>query len=135
MRVQYAMIGAVEPGEAVGEQQKVPAILLPFVPLHKRALGVACGVVGGGGIWLITIILLLKGGSRVGPTLGLLNQFLVGYSVTWLGSFFGLAWGFALGFAFGWTFAALHNVIFRLWLYIMRSRAEREQYGDLLDRL
>jgi hypothetical protein len=135
MRVQYNMVETAEPGEVVGEQHKVPPILLPFVPIHKRALGVACGVVAGAGIWLATAILLLKGGSQVGPTLELLNQYLVGYDVTWPGAFIGLAWGFALGFVFGWMFAALRNMTFRLWLYVIRSRAEREEYGDLLDRL
>ena len=125
-------------GEIVDEKEEVSLspILLPFAPMLKRAMGVACGVVLGGLIWVATAILVLRSGrGPVWPNLGLLSQFFWGYRVTWLGSFIGLAWGFAIGYVFGWTFAALHNVTFRLWLALVRFRAEKEQYSDLLDRL
>jgi hypothetical protein len=103
--------------------------------MHKRAMGIALGIVAGGLLWLATAILLLKGGYPVGPNLWLLSQFLAGYSVTWPGAFIGLAWGFALGYIAGWSFAALRNLVFRSWLVIIRSRVEKEQYRDILDRL
>ncbi len=109
-------------------------LLQPFAPLHKRALGVATALVAGGIVWLLTAILLLKGGAVVGPTLGLLSQFLYGYSVSWSGSLIGLAWGLAIGYVFGWSVAALRNGIFRLWLKIICWRAEI-QNSNLLDHM
>jgi len=113
----------------------LPPILLPFVPIHKRAMGLACGLVLGGLSWLLTVAILLKHPRPLWPNLGLLSQFMYGYRVSWLGSLIGLAWGFAFGYAFGWSFAALHNLIFRCWLAVVRARAEKEEYSDLLDRL
>lgn len=125
-------------GELVGEKEQVSLspILLPFAPMVKRAMGVACGVVSGGLVWLATATLVLRSGhGQVWPNLGLLSHFFWGYRVTWLGSLIGLAWSFAVGYVFGWTFAALHNVTFRLWLALVRFRAEKEEYSNLLDRL
>ncbi len=122
----FAMGGAAKPS--------LPPVLLPFAPLHKRAMGVAIGVVAGGVLWLATAILLLKGGYPVGPMLGLLGQFLYGYSVTWAGSFIGLLWGFVLGFVAGWCFAALRNGIFRLWLKLIYWRAEIDN-SNILDHM
>jgi hypothetical protein len=137
-RVTMAEVTDSDMGELVGgkEQVSLSPILLPFAPMLKRAMGVACGLVLGGLIWLATATVVLRfGRAPVWPNLGLLSQFFWGYRVTWLGSFIGLAWGFAIGYVFGWSFAALHNVTFRLWLALVRLRAEKEQYSNLLDRL
>ncbi len=120
---------------AADERPTVPPILLPFAPMNKRALGLATGIVLGTLVWLATIILVLKGGPHVGPTLSLLSQYFYGYRVTAAGSFVGLAWVFALGYILGWVFAALRNALFRAWLEMAYSRAELEEYGDILDRL
>jgi hypothetical protein len=119
------------------EQPKpsLPPVLLAFAPIHKTALGVASGVVLGGMIFLMTAILLIKGGPRVGANLMLIGQYSFGYTVTWMGSLIGLAWGFAVGFLIGWSFALVHNSVVWIWLNLVRSRAEMEEYGDLLDHL
>lgn len=111
------------------------AMLLAFARLHKRALGAATGMAMGGGLMLFTLILVLKGGIEVGPRLGLLGQFFLGYDVTLAGAFVGLAWGFVAGFALGWFFALLHNFLVWAWLALIRSKAEMEQYGDFLDHM
>jgi hypothetical protein len=112
-----------------------PPLLLAFAPLHRTALGVAGGVVLGGMIFLATLYLVLKGGYPVGPNLALLGQFFFGYEVTFPGAFIGLAYGFLTGFILGWGFAVLRNIAVWLWLTIIRSRAEMEQYGDFLDHM
>lgn len=119
------------------EQPKppLPPVLLAFAPIHKTALGVASGVVLGGIIFLMTAVLLIKGGQRVGANLMLIGQYSFGYTVTWMGSLIGLAWGFAVGFLVGWSFAVVHNSVVWIWLNLVRSRAEMEEYGDLLDHL
>lgn len=110
-------------------------VLQAFAPLHKLAMGVAWGTVLSGLIFLMTVALLLKGGEHVGPNLGLLGQFFIGYTVTWTGALVGLLWGFAAGFVLGWGFALTRNLTLWVWLMIIRSRAEMEQYGDFLDHL
>src|SRR5262245_51258436 len=77
-----------------------------FAKVSATALGIACGLLGGAGIFAATAILLLKGGSRVGPNLLLLP----GYSVTWPGSLIGAGYGFLAGFIGGWTVAFLVSV-------------------------
>lgn len=110
-------------------------VLLAFAPMHRLGMGVAGGVVCGLGLFLMTMILVLKGGYPIGPTLGLLGNYFFGYSVTFLGSFVGFGWGFVTGFVLAWTFALLHNFLIWVWLVIIRSRAEMEQYGDFLDHM
>ncbi len=118
------------------EEVKLPdQVLLAFAPLHRSALGVATGVIGGGGLFIMTMILVAKGGYRIGPTLGLLANFFYGYTVTFPGAWIGLAWGFAAGFVFGWGVAFVHNAVIWAWLVIVRSRAEMDQYGDFLDHM
>lgn len=119
------------------EQPKIPLppVLLAFAPIRKTALGVASGVVLGGIIFLMTAILLIKGGQRVGANLTLIGQYFFGYTVTWMGSLIGMAWGFAVGFLVGWSFALVRNSVVWIWLILVRSRAEMEEFGDLLDHL
>lgn len=110
-------------------------VLLAFAPLHRLGMGMAGGVVFGGGLFLMTVVLLLRGGYPVGPTLGLLGHFFIGYTVTWPGALIGLAWGFFAGFLLGYAFALAHNIAVWLWLMVVKSRAEMEQYGDFLDHM
>ncbi len=110
-------------------------VLLAFAPLHRLALGVAAGVVYGGIMFLLTEILVLKGGYPLGPNLALFGEFFYGYTVSFTGGFVGLAWGFGIGFMLGWGFAVVHNLVIWIWLVIIRSQAEMEQYGDFLDHM
>jgi hypothetical protein len=117
------------------EPQLPEPVLLAFAPMHRLGMGVAGGVVSGAMLFVMTMILVLKGGYPIGPTLGLLGHFFFGYSVTFGGAFIGFGWGFVSGFLLGWTFAVLHNVLIWIWLVVVRSRAEMEQYGDFLDHM
>jgi len=110
------------------------ALLLAFAPLHRLAMGVAVGVVLGGLVFLVTIVQMIRGGGA-GPNLWLLGHFFIGYRVTVPGAFIGLLWGFAVGFLLGSGFALLRNMIVWIWLTVIRSRAEMEEYGDFLDHL
>jgi hypothetical protein len=112
-----------------------PELLLAFAPLHRTALGVASGTVMGGVIFIATLFLVVKGGYPVGPNLALLGEFMYGYTVTLSGALIGFVWGFGIGFFIGWIFAVAHNVAIWLWLIIIRSQAEMDQYGDFLDHM
>jgi hypothetical protein len=118
------------------EQVEIPQqVLLAFAPLHRVALGVASGVVSGGMLFALTMILVVKGGYPLGPNLALMGEFLYGYTVSFTGAFVGLAWGLGLGYILGWGFAVAHNLATWLWLLVIRSQAEMEQYGDFLDHM
>ncbi|HTY77431.1 MAG TPA: NAD(P)/FAD-dependent oxidoreductase [Candidatus Bathyarchaeia archaeon] len=95
-----------------------------FPRIDGVALGIASGAVSGILLSLATLLLVLKGGLVIGPHLGLLGQFLPGYSVTIRGSALGLAYGFAAGFVSGWGFAALRNVSLLLSFAVLRRRAQ-----------
>ncbi|MGH9814514.1 MAG: hypothetical protein ACRD5F_13980 [Candidatus Acidiferrales bacterium] len=129
----------LETQEAANKAAAGPAlpepVLLAFAPLHRMGMGMAGGVVFGGGLFLMTIALLLRGGYPIGPKLSLLSHFFSGYSVTWPGSLLGLAWGFVAGFFLGYSFALAHNLAVWLWLVVVKSRAEMDQYGDFLDHM
>jgi hypothetical protein len=79
------------------------------VRLNGTVMGLAFGAAAGLALFVATNWLVLKGGDPVGPHLGLLGQFFIGYSVTFAGSFIGLAYGFVTGFFAGWIMARIYN--------------------------
>jgi protoporphyrinogen oxidase len=95
-----------------------------FPRMDGIALGVATGTVAGLLLALATLFLVIKGGPVVGPNLGLLGQFLPGYTVTGAGSLLGLFYGLTVGFLAGWGFALLRNLSLFLSLAILRRRAQ-----------
>jgi hypothetical protein len=101
-------------------------LLLAFAPIHRRALGVACGLVLGGLLSIATLVLVPQRHDR-DFSLDLLGQFFKGYSVSWQGVF--------VGFIFGWSLALIRNAAVWIWLTVIRSRAEMSEYSDLLDHL
>ncbi len=117
------------------EEELPGPLLLAFAPLHRLGMGVAGGVVLGGLIFLMTLFLVAKGGYPIGPTMALLGQFWLGYTVTFPGAFIGLFYGFGTGFVAGWGFAVIRNLAVWTWLTLIRSRAEMEEYGDFLDHM
>jgi hypothetical protein len=98
-------------------------------------MGVAGGTVLSCLLFMATLVVQLKGGTPSEPNLALLGQFLFGYTVSFTGSIVGFLWGFAIGFALGWSFALLRNLTLWACLAVVRSRAEMEQFGDVLDHL
>lgn len=84
-------------------------VLTHLVRLNAVVSGIVAGVILGGGLFLITNWLVLKGGDIVGPHLSLLNQFFIGYTVTFWGSLLGLLYGFVTGFIIGYSIAFLYN--------------------------
>ena len=104
-----------------------------FARMDGVALGTALGVVAGVGLFLATIILLLKGGEFVGPRLGLLRNFLPGYEVTWPGALIGLLEGGLIGFALGFFIASLRNWSMMAYAHLLKRRAETQAAGNVLD--
>jgi len=110
-------------------------LLRAFAPLHSVALGLAGAVVASGLLAVVTTVLLLRGSDEAITAGSLLGQFLWGYSVSVRGIFIGLIWGLVVGFVMGYGFALLRNAAVWLWLTLIRSRAEMDQYSDFLDHL
>ncbi len=115
-------------------EQLPPEVALAFAPLHKRALGVACGLVGALIVAGVTAFhLVALGGNESG--LSLLAQYFAGYSVSWAGVFVGAFWGFATCFVFGWFAAFSRNLVLATYLFVARTRDEMKQTRDFLDHI
>jgi len=70
-----------------------------LVRLNALTLALVAGTLTGAGVFLVTMALVLKGGSDVGSTLGLLSHYLPGFTVSVGGAFLGLLWGVVIGSA------------------------------------
>jgi hypothetical protein len=105
-----------------------------FLPLHKRAFGMATGAAAAFIAFLITAISLLRPSSE-GPDLGLISEYFAGYSVSWPGAFIGAAWAAFTGFIMGWFLAFCRNLFLAVRLFVLRTRAELAQDRDFLDHI
>lgn len=84
-----------------------------LLKLNARAWGTAIGLILGLGLFLATMILIVKGGIDVGAHLSLLGTLLPGYRVTVAGAFIGFGYMFITGYAIGWTLGAVYNALAR----------------------
>jgi len=74
----------------------------------------AFALFGGFSLFMMTALLLLKGGQNVGLHLKLLSNFYWGYDVTWFGSIVGFFYGALTGWVIGWLIGILYNFIVTL---------------------
>lgn len=78
--------------------------------------GIVVGLVLGFGLWLASAFLILQAKEPLGPTLGLLSNYLPGYTVSWGGAVVGALWlsvfAFLVTFPAAWLYfvAAFHHV-------------------------
>ncbi len=93
------------------ERESVNQVILR---LNGRAWGIAMGLLLGGGLFLATNFLVLKGGADVGRHLRLLSVFFPGYSVTFAGSLIGFVYAFVLGYALGRVIGSVYNRLGRV---------------------
>ncbi len=125
----------VAAGDRLIPQRLTPEELIEaaFAKLDPVALGAAVGIVFGFGLFVATVTLLLKGGVVVGPTLSLLNNVLLGFTVTWAGALIGLVEGSIGGFALGYSFASFRNLGIDAYAWLLQRRAIAESERNLLD--
>lgn len=90
------------------EEEKLFSGVLRF---NAKALGLVLGLLCGLAIFIATNWLVIKGGNQVGPHLGLLSQYFIGYRVSFLGSIIGFFYGFAVGTLSGAFMGWLYNKI------------------------
>jgi hypothetical protein len=79
--------------------------------LNGNILGFVLGTVAALVIFGATNWLVLKGGEVVGPHLGLLGQFFIGYSVSFAGSLIGALYGFLTGYLSGLFVGWVYNTV------------------------
>jgi len=79
--------------------------------LRAGVMAVTLGMSGGVGLFIATVWLLVRGGENVGQHLGLLSNYLPGYSVTWGGALVGLIYGAVVGAMLGASIAWIYNMI------------------------
>ena len=91
------------------EGDEAPVDSTYLIRLNGRVWGIAIGLFFGAGLFLATIILVLKGGPDVGQHLGLLGNYFPFYDVTILGAFIGFVYAFVLGYAVGRSLCILYN--------------------------
>jgi protoporphyrinogen oxidase len=106
--------------DSVGEE----LIASLFAKYDAVALGGALAILFGGGGFLATALLLLQGGEVIGPTLALLNNYFLGFFVSWSGALLLLVEAGAFGFVFGFTLAKLINATVRWHELAFRRRIE-----------
>ena len=83
-----------------------------FARTSEQGWGLALGFLSALGLFLATVVLLLKPSPYpVGPHLGLLGVYLPGYSVSWTGAVIGAGYAFFLGYGAGRTIATVYNWI------------------------
>lgn len=123
------------PIDVAGEETEDAVIEVAFAKIDPLALGIAIGVVSGLGIFLASVVLLLRGGPAPGPTLSLLGNYLFGFEVTWRGALIGLFEGGLLGFAVGALAAGLRNGTLTGYAKFARWRAGRDDRRHLLDKM
>ena len=90
-------------------QTREPSIQDGLLALNAQAWGISVGLLFGGGLFLATNFLVIKGGPQTGRHLMLLSQFFPGYSVTFVGSLIGFIYAFVLGWAVGRIIGAVYN--------------------------
>ena len=78
--------------------------------LNVWALGLACGLIWGLGLFIITWWIIMFDGQLAGEVT-FLGRVYRGYELTTAGSFVGALWGFADGFIGGVIFAWLYNTL------------------------
>jgi hypothetical protein len=72
-----------------------------LVRVGARAWGIATGLIFGGGLFVATLVLVLKGGADKGQHLGRLSRVLPGYDITFGGACVGFVYAFVIGYALG----------------------------------
>jgi len=82
--------------------------------MQTGVLTIVFALLGGLGLFLMTVWLLIKSGPRVGLHLQLLGNYFPGYSVTWLGSLAGLFYGALVGGVIGWAIGTIYNKVVAL---------------------
>jgi hypothetical protein len=93
------------------QSRQADEISQTLAKLKTEALALVCALMGGAGLFVMTVWLVIKDGSHAGQHLQLLSNYFVGYTVTWPGAFVGLLYGALTGGAVGWAIGRIYNAV------------------------
>ncbi len=93
------------------ERREAELLKRAVLNLNGHILGFIFGTIAALGIFAATNWLVLKGGAEIGPHLGLLSQFFIGYSVTFTGSLVGAVYAFVIGYLSGLFIGWVYNAV------------------------
>ena len=91
------------------KHDEIQEIKKSLVRFSEQGWGLAFGTVAAVGLFVATIVLVLRGGINVGEHLNLLGVYLPGYSVSYVGSVIGFVYAFVIGYGAGRTIATVYN--------------------------
>jgi protoporphyrinogen oxidase len=109
------------------------AIIRAFSRMDKFGFAAALGATFSIIMFIATLWLVIKGGDVVGPTLSLLGQYFIGYTVTVKGAFIGMAYTFFWFFLLGWFFAYMRNASLGYVVYRIKKRRAMLSFRDFVD--
>ena len=98
-------------------------LMAAFARFDPVALAVALGSVFALLIFIATAALLLQGGDEVGPHLAMLDIYLPGYDVSWIGGLIGAVYFWLIGAVTGAVIAILWNLTHFIYVAIVLVRA------------
>jgi len=112
------------PARIENDQASNELISAAFAKLDPLALGIAVGTVIGLGLFIATVVLLLKGGDVIGPNLSLLRNYFPWFATTWSGAFVGMIESGIFGFGSGLLIALLRNWCVEAYATLLQKRAD-----------
>ena len=101
-------------------------LMAGFARMDVVALAVAIGTVCAVALFIMTVVLLIKGappGTPIGTHLGLLDIYLPGYDVSWGGSVIGAGYAWIIGAVIGSVWAILWNLTHYVYIIMVVVRA------------
>ena len=105
-----------------------------LAPYHKRALGVASGIVAAVMVFAVTVFHVVAAPPEA-ANLELLDEYFYGYDVTWRGAFVGAWWSFVAAFVAGWFAAFVYNFVLAMRFFYLRAKADLPRMTDFLDHI
>ena len=109
------------------------AVVKVLARIDKLGFATSSGLISGLLVFLATVLLTMADDGVTTQALQLLNQYFIGYTVTFKGSFIGMGYTFLWGFSFGWLFAYLHNLFVAFYIYRVKRKLELLSFRDFLD--
>ncbi len=91
-------------------QEEAREVERVMMKLNAQAWGVSFGLIFGLGLFIATIILVIKSGENPGQHLELLAVYFPGFRVSTLGAFIGFVYAFVVGYGFGRLIGWVYNM-------------------------
>ena len=126
--------------QKIVEKDQIEDESLPFenerlTSLDPIALGGSVGITMTLILVFSTLILIFKGGDVVAPNLSLLNNYLIGFDISFKGLLIGAIEMLIIGFTCGYLVAWLRNKCFELFIIKSHTEYTRQLNKDILEKI